>query len=149
MLIKKFTHIGISDIVSVGGKNASLGEMYNQLTSKGVSIPNGFATTANAFWKFLKENEIQEALENIMSGLDRIEYSNLALIGERARSLILKSEISHAFSEAIINSYNDLCNNNQAAVAVRSSATAEDLRRGSSFASGEAMLRFPVYQPCH
>ena len=127
MLIKKFTHIGISDIASVGGKNASLGEMYNQLTSKGVSIPNGFATTSIAFWKFLKENDIQEALENIMSGLDRIEYSNLALIGERARSLILKSEMSTAFSQAIISSYNYLCDDNQVAVAVRSSATAEDL----------------------
>lgn len=127
MLIKKFTHIGISDIASVGGKNASLGEMYNQLTSKGVSIPNGFATTSIAFWKFLKENDIQEALENIMSGLDRIEYSNLALIGERARSLILKSEMSPAFSQAIISSYNYLCDDNQVAVAVRSSATAEDL----------------------
>ncbi|MEH6747450.1 MAG: phosphoenolpyruvate synthase [Maribacter arcticus] len=127
MLIKKFTHIGISDIASVGGKNASLGEMYNQLTSKGVSIPNGFATTSIAFWKFLKENDIQEALENIMSGLDRIEYSNLALIGERARSLILKSEMSPAFSQAIISSYNYLCVDNQVAVAVRSSATAEDL----------------------
>ncbi|SKB26283.1 phosphoenolpyruvate synthase [Maribacter arcticus] len=127
MLIKKFTHISISDIASVGGKNASLGEMYNQLTSKGVSIPNGFATTSIAFWKFLKENDIQEALENIMSGLDRIEYSNLALIGERARSLILKSEMSTAFSQAIISSYNYLCDDNQVAVAVRSSATAEDL----------------------
>ena len=127
MLIKKFTNIGISDIASVGGKNASLGEMYNQLTSKGVSIPNGFATTSIAFWKFLKENDIQEALENIMSGLDRIEYSNLALIGERARSLILKSEMSTAFSQAIISSYNYLCDDNQVAVAVRSSATAEDL----------------------
>tara|TARA_R110001592_G_scaffold223459_1_gene478938 strand:- start:11053 stop:13449 length:2397 start_codon:yes stop_codon:yes gene_type:complete len=131
MLIKKFTHIGISDIASVGGKNASLGEMYNQLTTKGVSIPNGFATTANAFWKFLKENDIQEALENIMSGLDRIEYSNLALIGERARSLILKSDLSTAFSQAIITSYNDLCDDNQVAVAVRSSATAEDLHDAS------------------
>ena len=127
MLIKKFADIGISDIVSVGGKNASLGEMYNQLTSKGVSIPNGFATTANAFWKFLKENDIQDALENIMTGLDRIEYSNLALIGERARSLILKGEMSHAFSQAIIDSYTDLCGDKQMAVAVRSSATAEDL----------------------
>lgn len=127
MLIKKFTHIGISDINSVGGKNASLGEMYNQLTTKGVSIPNGFATTASAFWEFLKENDIQKALENIMSGLDRIEYTNLALIGERARSLILKSELSHTFSKKIISSYNELCGQNEMAVAVRSSATAEDL----------------------
>ncbi|MFT6995467.1 MAG: pyruvate,water dikinase, partial [Maribacter sp.] len=127
MLIKKFRDIGITDIPSVGGKNASLGEMYNQLTSKGVRIPNGFATTSTAFWEFLKENNIQEALENIMAGLDRNQYTNLGLIGERARSLILKSEFSPGFSKAISDAYKDLCGDNQVAVAVRSSATAEDL----------------------
>jgi pyruvate,water dikinase len=127
MLIKKFNQIGISDITSVGGKNASLGEMYNQLTSKGVRIPNGFATTSKAYWKFLKENDIQEALENIISGLDRIRYANLGLIGERARSLIMKSTFSDSFSTAIINAYGDLCGEEDIAVAVRSSATAEDL----------------------
>ncbi|MGB3150730.1 MAG: phosphoenolpyruvate synthase, partial [Maribacter sp.] len=127
MLIKKFSEIGISDITTVGGKNASLGEMYNQLTPKGVHVPNGFATTSTAFWEFLKQNDIQEALENILSGLDRIDYANLALIGERARSLILKSEFSNPFCKAIGNAYKDLCANGEAAVAVRSSATAEDL----------------------
>ena len=52
--IKKFSEIGITDVGVVGGKNESLGEMYNQLTSKGVTIPNGFATTSYAFWEFLK-----------------------------------------------------------------------------------------------
>lgn len=131
MLIKKFSHIGITDISSVGGKNASLGEMYNQLLPKGVRIPNGFASTATAFWKFLKENDIQQALENIISGLDRSQYSNLDLIGTRARSLILKSEFSTAFSKAIILAYKDLCGNGELAVAVRSSATAEDLPNAS------------------
>lgn len=127
MLIKKFSQIGISDITSVGGKNASLGEMYNQLTSKGVHIPNGFATTSTAFWKFLKENNIQEALENIISGLDSIHFTNLDLIGERARNLIMKSVLSDQFSKAIIKAYDDLCGGDAIAVAVRSSATAEDL----------------------
>ncbi|MDC6389065.1 phosphoenolpyruvate synthase [Maribacter sp. PR1] len=127
MLIKKFSHIGITDISSVGGKNASLGEMYNQLLPKGVGIPNGFASTSTAFWNFLKENDIQQALENIISGLDRKQYMNLNLIGTRARNLILKSEFSKAFSKAIILAYKDLCGNGELAVAVRSSATAEDL----------------------
>lgn len=127
MLIKKFSQIGISDITSVGGKNASLGEMYTQLSAKGVRIPNGFATTAAAFWKFLEENDIQEALENIISGLDRIHYANLGLIGERARSLIMKSTFSDSFSTAIIKAYETLCDQEDIAVAVRSSATAEDL----------------------
>ncbi len=127
MLIKKFRDIGLTDIASVGGKNASLGEMYNQLTSKGVRIPNGFATTSKAFWEFLKENDIQEALENIIARLDRNQYTNLSLIGEQARSLILKSEFSLGFSKAIGDSYKGLCGDNPVAVAVRSSATAEDL----------------------
>jgi pyruvate,water dikinase len=127
MLIKKFSQIGISDISAVGGKNASLGEMYNQLASKGVRIPNGFATTSSAFWKFLKQNDIQETLENIIAGLDRINYTNLALIGERARSLILKSTFSNSFSKAIGKAYTDLCGEEEVEVAVRSSATAEDL----------------------
>ncbi len=131
MLIKKFNEIGIADITSVGGKNASLGEMYNQLTSKGVRIPNGFATTSTAFWKFLKQNDILEALKNVLSGLDRNQYANLELIGERARSLILKSELSATFSKAIVNAYKDLGHMEEAEVAVRSSATAEDLPTAS------------------
>lgn len=131
MTIKKFNSIGISDIASVGGKNASLGEMYNQLTPKGVRIPNGFATTSKAFWKFLDGNDIREALKNIISGLDRHQYTNLGLIGERARSLILKSELSSSFSKAILNSYKELCSDSHTEVAVRSSATAEDLPNAS------------------
>ncbi len=127
MLIKKFNTIGISDIPSVGGKNASLGEMYNRLTSKGVRIPNGFATTSTAFWKFLKENDIEATLKNIITGLNRNEYANLGLIGERARSLILRSELSSSFSAAILKAYKELCGSAYSEVAVRSSATAEDL----------------------
>lgn len=127
MPIKKFDAIGIKDIPSVGGKNASLGEMYNELALKGVQIPNGFVTTSGAFWQFLKENKIEEALKNIIFGLDRNDYANLTLIGERARSLILKSDFSSAFSKEIVNAYQGLCGREARAVAVRSSATAEDL----------------------
>ncbi len=93
-LIKKFSEVGIKDVSSVGGKNASLGEMYNELTSKGVRIPNGFATTSFAFWEFLKENNIQTQLENILKKLDRTIYSNLEEIGKEARSLILSSTLT-------------------------------------------------------
>ncbi|MDC6405273.1 MULTISPECIES: phosphoenolpyruvate synthase [Maribacter] len=127
MLIKKFSHIGITDVSTVGGKNASLGEMYNQLLPKGVHIPNGFASTSTAFWNFLKENDIQRALENIISRLDRNQYTNLNLIGTLARNLILESEFSKEFSNALIRAYKELCDNGELAVAVRSSATAEDL----------------------
>ena len=108
-LIKKFSEVGIKDVSSVGGKNASLGEMYNELTSKGVRIPNGFATTSFAFWEFLKENNIQTQLENILKKLDRTIYSNLEEIGKEARSLILSSTFSEAFSEEIIKAYSTLC----------------------------------------
>ncbi|WP_337251599.1 PEP/pyruvate-binding domain-containing protein [Maribacter halichondriae] len=138
MLIKSFKSIGIEDIPAVGGKNASLGEMYNQLTSKGIRIPNGFATTSAAFWKFLKENHIEEALQNILTGLDRKNYGNLSLIGERARDLILKGEFSHEFTSAIVEAYKNL--GKDAAVAVRSSATAEDLPDASFAGQHETFL---------
>ncbi|RTE55226.1 phosphoenolpyruvate synthase [Arenibacter aquaticus] len=125
--IKRFDSIGIQDIPAVGGKNASLGEMYNQLTQKGVRIPNGFATTSKAFWQFLDQNKIRETLKNILAGLDRKTYSNLDLIGERARNCILESALSPSFAKSVRKAYKSLCGKEDRAVAVRSSATAEDL----------------------
>ncbi|WNH13101.1 PEP/pyruvate-binding domain-containing protein [Thalassobellus suaedae] len=125
--IKKFNEIGITDVGSVGGKNASLGEMYNQLTSKGVNVPNGFATTSYAFWEFLKANKIEEPLKELLTKLDRKNYSNLKTIGQQARELILIGSFSSAFSKAIKKSYINLCGKDLKEVAVRSSATAEDL----------------------
>lgn len=129
--IKKFDSIGIQDIPAVGGKNASLGEMYNQLTQKGVRIPNGFATTSKAFWQFLDQNNIRETLKNILAGLDRKTYSNLDLIGERARNCIKESALSPSFSKSVRKAYKGLCGKEDRAVAVRSSATAEDLPNAS------------------
>ena len=125
--IKKFNELGINNVDIVGGKNASLGEMFNQLTSKGVRIPDGFATTSFAFWEFLKENEIQQPLEDILTKLDRKAYSNLAEIGKQARDLILNSKFSDEFSKEIFDDYVALCGKDLKEVAVRSSATAEDL----------------------
>ncbi|MFD2564416.1 phosphoenolpyruvate synthase [Aquimarina rubra] len=128
MFTKKFREIRIQDIPSVGGKNASLGEMYNQLSSKGVRIPDGFATTADAFWFFLKDNCIQVPLQNLLKGLDRKNYSNLHEIGSIARELILGGNFSESFSKAILEEYSCLNNKeDNIEVAVRSSATAEDL----------------------
>ena len=138
--IKKFNEIGIKDVGIVGGKNASLGEMYNELTSKGVRIPNGFTTTSFAFWGFLKENNIQSQLENILKKLDRKAYSNLEEIGKQARTLILSATFSEAFSEEIINAYRTLCGKDEKEVAVRSSATAEDLPDASFAGQHETYL---------
>lgn len=129
--IKKFSEIGIKDVDIVGGKNASLGEMYNELTSKGVRIPNGFATTSFAFWEFLKENDIQAPIETILTQLDRETYSNLAEIGKQVRDLILGAEFSTSFSKEISDEYVVLCGKDLKEVAVRSSATAEDLPEAS------------------
>lgn len=125
--IKKFNEIGIEDIPLVGGKNASLGEMYNELTTKGVNVPNGFATTSKAFWVFLDENKLKKPLKRLMDQLDRNHFSNLEIIGEKARNLILNGILPSDLSDAIGNAYKQLCGNDFAEVAVRSSATAEDL----------------------
>ncbi|MFH6769042.1 phosphoenolpyruvate synthase [Gaetbulibacter aquiaggeris] len=125
--IKKFSEIGIKDIGIVGGKNASLGEMYNQLSVKGVRIPNGYATTSGAFWEFLKENNIQDSLKDLLKQLDKRNYSNLKTIGEQARALILNGKFSSILIEEIAHAYMQLSDNNTKEVAVRSSATAEDL----------------------
>ncbi|REE07695.1 phosphoenolpyruvate synthase [Winogradskyella pacifica] len=138
--IKKFSEIGIKDVCTVGGKNASLGEMYNKLTSKGVSIPNGFATTSYAFWEFLKENKIETPLKQLLTKLNRKDYSNLETIGEQARKYILNGTFSSAFSKDIKKSYTSLCGKDLKEVAVRSSATAEDLPDASFAGQHETYL---------
>ncbi|GAB2776724.1 phosphoenolpyruvate synthase [Salinimicrobium soli] len=130
-LIKKFSEITIDDIPMVGGKNASLGEMFNELSSEGVQVPDGFATTAEAFWTFLKENKLQEKLKDLLKQLDRDNYENLEEIGQQARSLIKKGNFPKDFSEAIKEAYHTLGNSKDIQVAVRSSATAEDLPQAS------------------
>jgi pyruvate,water dikinase len=138
--IKKFSEIGITDVGIVGGKNASLGEMYNQLISKGILIPNGFATTSLAFWEFLKDNKIETPLKQLLTKLDRKNYSNLETIGKQARKLILIGSFSTTFSETIKKSYLNLCGTDLKEVAVRSSATAEDLPDASFAGQHETYL---------
>ncbi len=77
MYIKKISDISIKDLPIVGGKNASLGEMFSQLTSKGILVPNGFAITADGYRLFLKENNLHEKLEAIVAKLDKLHFSNL------------------------------------------------------------------------
>lgn len=131
VLTKKFRDIGSKDLPVVGGKNASLGAMYNNLFSEGVKIPNGFATSAHAFRLFLKENAISEKLKNILNELDRQNYSNLSEIGEKARKSILQGKLSENLRLEIIKNYRDLGDGKDVEVAVRSSATAEDLPQAS------------------
>lgn len=132
-LIKEFHEISMRDLAQVGGKNASLGEMYTNLVQKGVSIPNGFATTSVAFNSFLEENNLQQSLNILIEKLDRKEFLNLNNIGHQAREIIRNGKFSKELSNSIKSAYKNLCGDTYFAVAVRSSATAEDLP-GASFA---------------
>ncbi|MBZ9728584.1 phosphoenolpyruvate synthase [Salegentibacter sp. JZCK2] len=129
--IKKFRELSIKDVAEVGGKNASLGEMYNELSSEGVLVPDGFATTSEAFWIFIKSNNIEEKIKSLLKNLDRDNFENLSRIGAEARELILTGSFSEDFSEEIITAYRDLGEEGDIQVAVRSSATAEDLPNAS------------------
>jgi len=129
--IKKFRELSIKNVAEVGGKNASLGEMYNELSSEGVLVPDGFATTSEAFWTFLKSNNIEEKIKNLLKKLNRKNFENLSSIGAEARGLILSGNFSDDFSEEIISAYRELGEEKDIQVAVRSSATAEDLPNAS------------------
>lgn len=139
-LIKKFKELRIEDITQVGGKNASLGEMFNEMADEGIRVPDGYATTAQAFWLFLKENKIEDKLVLLLKDLDRKQFSNLSEIGSQARQLIVNGAFSKSFSEAILVAYQELTRNTSLAVAVRSSATAEDLPEASFAGQHESFL---------
>lgn len=129
-----FDQIGIDAIGKVGGKNASLGEMFNQLNPLGISIPNGFAVTAEGYRLFRKMNTLEKPLKDLLVSLDTQHYSNLSSIGEKARNLILSASIPDEIRDEIYAAYQLLsqkCNSSTLDVAVRSSATAEDLPTAS------------------
>jgi pyruvate,water dikinase len=140
LYIKKFKEITINDIAQVGGKNASLGEMFSKLSSKNIKVPDGFATTALAFENFLTTNSLQAKLKELMVQLDRKNYFNLAETGERSRELLLNAELPKDLQLAIIQAYKELCGENYFEVAVRSSATAEDLPQASFAGQHESYL---------
>ena len=138
--IKTFSEIGIADVERVGGKNSSLGEMFNHLAERGVSVPDGFATTAFAFEKFLYRNNLHSRLHELMHQLDKVNFSNLKEIGAAARKLIMSAEIPRDIEQSIIAAYRNLCEQNYFEVAVRSSATAEDLPEASFAGQHESYL---------
>lgn len=140
--IAPFSSIKNSDISIVGGKNASLGEMYNSLAHFGIRVPDGFAITTAAFDEFIEHNDLHDRLLKLMSQLDSKEYSNLKDIGNKARQIISESNIPSHIADSISESYKKLSENygGQAAVAVRSSATAEDLPSASFAGQHESFL---------
>jgi pyruvate,water dikinase len=138
-----FNQISISDISKVGGKNASLGEMYTQLNPIGINIPNGFAVTAEGYRLFRKANNLEKVLDDMLLSLDKKEYSNLSFIGEKARNLILSANIPNEICDEITAAYKELSKIgevNNLCVAVRSSATSEDLPSASFAGRMESFL---------
>jgi pyruvate, water dikinase len=134
--------VGIADIALVGGKNASLGEMIQQLTQKGVKVPTGFATTADAYRYFIASASLEQKLREIFADLDVEDGENLRQRGNQARELILQTPFPAELVAAITTAYQQLCREYGADtdVAVRSSATAEDLPDASFAGQQETYL---------
>ncbi|MFC1986903.1 phosphoenolpyruvate synthase, partial [Chloroflexota bacterium] len=145
--IRWFKEIKIGDIPIVGGKNASLGEMYRELTSQGVKIPNGFAVTAEAYWYVIESAGILDQLKDTMVGLDKTNLADLMKRGKRARDLILGAGIPDDLWAEIRTAYDRLCEEygTDTDVAVRSSATAEDLPTASFAGQQETYLNISGY----
>lgn len=141
--ILRFREIRNTDVEIVGGKNASLGEMYSLLTKKGVNIPNGFATTAYAYQYFLEKAGIKKEIKRILSDLDVNDIDNLQKRGRQVRKLILSYDLPVELEQEIIKYYHELSREFKTAnvdVAVRSSATAEDLPDASFAGQQETYL---------
>ncbi|HIK53718.1 MAG TPA: phosphoenolpyruvate synthase [Synechococcales cyanobacterium M55_K2018_004] len=155
-LVLKFEEVGISDIPLVGGKNASLGEMIQQLAAKGVAVPTGFATTSTAFRYFVKQAGIETRLRELFSTLDVEDVNNLRQVGKTARAIVLETPFPEDLQEAIAREYKTLCDRYgqpDVDVAVRSSATAEDLPDASFAGQQETYLNVhgikQVLEACH
>ena len=138
--IRWFKDIGIEDIADVGGKNASLGEMYRELTPEGIRIPNGFAVTAAAYRHFLKASELDRRIPELLADLDVQNIPNLQERGQAVRHAILAAELPDDLQKAIVEAYQELGNGRSVDVAVRSSATAEDLPDASFAGQQETYL---------
>ncbi|MFB9857016.1 phosphoenolpyruvate synthase [Paenarthrobacter aurescens] len=137
-----FSELGLSDLDQVGGKNASLGEMVRNLASAGVKVPGGFATTADAYRRFLAESGLDARIEGILEGLDSADVTALAKVGQEIRTLIRETPFPAGFEEDIRTAYERLAQEHGGDVswAVRSSATAEDLPDASFAGQQETFL---------
>lgn len=130
-----FSEIGIDNIEQVGGKNASLGEMYCELSAEGIKVPNGFATSSAAYRYYINHNHLEDKIRTALDELDTRDVIALARVGRQIRSWVLHAEMPEDLAEEIVIAYEKLGEEAGAHldVAVRSSATAEDLP-GASFA---------------
>lgn len=142
--IRWFSELGIEDVPLVGGKNASLGEMYCELVPQGVRVPDGFAVTATAYRAFLEQTGLTARIAEILAGLDVDDVANLRKRGHAVRNAILDAELPGEIQSAITDAYARFSRDGDGAeavdVAVRSSATAEDLPDASFAGQQETYL---------
>jgi pyruvate,water dikinase len=141
--IRWFAELGLDDIPLVGGKNASLGEMYHALSAVGVRVPPGFAITADAYRVFLHEAHLDQKIKVLLKDLDTYDIANLRQRGRQVRHAMLAAPWPIALEASIVEAYDRLSAENHADavdVAVRSSATAEDLPDASFAGQQETYL---------
>ncbi len=141
--IRFFETVGIKDVALVGGKNASLGEMYQNLSPLGVNVPNGFSTTKDAYNLLLSQNKLDERIEALIGGLDVEDVTQLQRCGKAVRELILNEPLPPELEAAVTEAYTELSKSygdDETDVAVRSSATAEDLPDASFAGQQESYL---------
>ena len=141
--ILELSQVGINDIETVGGKNASLGEMIQNLTSLGINIPNGFVVTVAAYREFLQYNKLESTISHIINSIDHKDIESLRRGGQQVRLLLQNGRFPKEMSEVIIKAYEKLSsdyNQDFTDVAVRSSATAEDLPDASFAGQQETFL---------
>ncbi len=140
--IYRFDEISIKDVPKVGGKNASLGEMYQKLTPQGIHVPNGFAISAQAYFYFLKKTGLKKKIQQIFKNLDIDDIKSLEKVSREVREVIVKTDLPNDLKKQIISGYHHLQNQyyKNVSVAVRSSATAEDLADASFAGQQETYL---------
>jgi pyruvate,water dikinase len=135
-----FERLGMHDVETVGGKNASLGEMIGSLASLGVQVPGGFATTAHAYREFLKQGGLDARIREELATLDVDDVAKLAATGARIRGWVLSTPFPPEIQKAVADELRRMSNGREIAVAVRSSATAEDLPEASFAGQQETFL---------
>ena len=139
--VVSFEQLGVGDVERVGGKNASLGEMISNLAGAGVSVPGGFATTADAYREFLEQSGLNDRINAALDALDVDDVNALARTGAQIRQWIMEADFPEALDQAIRKAFAELAaGNDNLSVAVRSSATAEDLPDASFAGQQETFL---------
>jgi pyruvate, water dikinase len=139
-LVLPFERLRRGDVEIVGGKNSSLGEMISSLAKAGVRVPGGFATTAQAYRDFLKQNGLDERIRKVLANLDVEDVEKLAATGAQIREWVLATPFPPALQSAVLGELKRMSGSQEISVAVRSSATAEDLPEASFAGQQETFL---------